>query len=287
MLVWNLMKGEALFDWLEHRWEGAKGQRWIGNLLILSFVAGLAVIEASRQGWITHLLGIPMPTNHFYAVAFTFKMLLIAELAGLIFGLAHSVANAVGKQIEILSLILLRDVFKEFTTFSEPIIWSEVEPAMVPMLSQAGGALLVFVVLGFYYRVQRHRAITDDAQDLVRFVQAKKLISLGILAAFAVTGIYGLYSYFLLRQEISFFELSYTILIFADVLIVLVSLRYSSTYAVVFRNSGFAIATVAIRLTLVAPPPINAVLGVGSALFALGLTVAYNTFSQMPERAEA
>jgi len=65
------------------------------------------------------------------------------------------------------------------------------------------------------------------------------------------------------------------------VLVVLVSLRYSSTYHVVFRNSGFAIATVLIRLALIAPAPINALLGVSSALFALGLTVAYNAFAPL------
>ncbi len=32
-------------------------------------------------------------------------------------------------------------------------------------------------------------------------------------------------------------------LIFADVLVVLISLRYSASYHVVFRNSGLAVAT--------------------------------------------
>ena len=58
-------------------------------------------------------------------------------------------------------------------------------------------------------------------------------------------------------------------------------MRYTATYAVVFRNSGFAIATVLIRLALIAPPPINVGLGMGAALFALGLTVAYNTFASV------
>ena len=80
-------------------------------------------------------------------------------------------------------------------------------------------------------------------------------------------------------RMVAFFDACYTVLIFADVLLVLVSLRYSSTYHVVFRNSGFAIATVLIRLALIAPAPINALLGVSSALFALGLTVAYNAFA--------
>jgi hypothetical protein len=77
----------------------------------------------------------------------------------------------------------------------------------------------------------------------------------------------------------SFFEVSYTVLIFNDVLIVLISLRYSLTFNVVFRNSGFAVATVLIRLALAAPPYLNALLGLGAAFFALGLTFAYNMFT--------
>ena len=68
----------------------------------------------------------------------------------------------------------------------------------------------------------------------------------------------------------------------ADILIVLFSVRYSSTYRVVFRNSGLAVSTVLLRLALSAPVPVNAALGVAAALFATGLTLAYNAFGVPP-----
>lgn len=270
-----------IFDTLERYWEGDAGQRMVANLLLFSFVAGLLVIEVSRQDILTTVAGFQIPTNHFYAVDFTFKMLLLAELAALIFGLAHSVANSVGKQIEILSLILLRETFKEFTHFEEPIMWAQVQPVLQPMLIEAAGALSVFVILGFYYRAQRHRAIVDDAQELASFIAAKKIVALSLLLTFVSIGGYMLVRWWTMGQPAAFFEACYTILVFADVLLVLVSLRYTTTYAVVFRNSGFAIATVLIRLALIAPPPVNVGLGIGAALFALGLTVAYNTFANI------
>ncbi len=268
-----------LFDWLEERWESPRGQRLIADLLVLSFLGGILVIEANRWRVLPPSLAQNLPTNHFYAVDFTLKLLLITELAGLIFGLAHSVANSVGKQFEILSLILLRETFKGFKTFDEPITWNQVEPALFPMLTDAAGALLIFVAIGFYYRVQRHQPITGDAQARASFIAAKKLIALGLLVAFALIGAHALEQFIRFGRETAFFEACYTVLIFADVLLVLLSLRYASTYAVVFRNSGFAIATVLIRLALIAPPPINALLGVGAALFALGLTIAYNSLA--------
>jgi hypothetical protein len=73
-----------------------------------------------------------------------------------------------------------------------------------------------------------------------------------------------------------FFDAFYTVLIFSDVLVVFIALRYSSTFYVVFRNSGFAAATVMIRLALAGPRYLDGAIGVGAALYAVGLTAAYN-----------
>lgn len=275
----RLLSGvENLFDVLEHFWENERTQRHVATLLIISFMVSLLVIELRRRDLLAGPLFELIPTNHFYAVDFTFKLLLIVELAGLIFGLAHSVANSVGKQIEIFSLILLRETFKEFTAFDEPITWMQAEPAIVSIVAEASGALIVFVILGFYYRRQRHRPITEIEADLARFIRAKKIVALILLVVFISVGLLSMQAFFM-GDSIPFFDAIYTVLIFVDVLLVLISLRYSTTYHVVFRNSGFAVATVLIRLALIAPPPVNALLGIASALFALGLTEAYNTFA--------
>jgi uncharacterized membrane protein len=71
----------------------------------------------------------------------------------------------------------------------------------------------------------------------------------------------------------------YSLLIFTDVLLVLLSLRYSSSYHVAFRNSGFAVSTVMIRVALIAPPLVGAGLGAATALFTLAVTLAYNHFA--------
>jgi hypothetical protein len=83
----------------------------------------------------------------------------------------------------------------------------------------------------------------------------------------------------------AFFESFYTVLIFADVLVVLISLRYNASYRVVFRNSGLAVATVLLRLALAAPPPWAGALGLGAVLFALVLTVVYDRFGAMQQPA--
>ena len=53
---------------------------------------------------------------------------------------------------------------------------------------------------------------------------------------------------------------------------------YSNAYRAVFRNSGFALATVVLRLALAAPDDTHAALGFGAALYTLGLNWVYNQF---------
>jgi hypothetical protein len=274
-----LGRTEGLFDRLERRWGSARSLHVSATLLVMTFVAALVIIELNRQGCWPHSISSRLPTNHFHAVDLALALLLVFEVIGLVFTLAKSVSASVGKQFEILSLILVRQSFKELTAFAEPIAWAQVKGSITDMLSVAFGALLIFVVLGFYYRLQRHQPITIDTQDRWSFVAIKKLIALALFVSFAVIAASDLTRHARAMPVYPFFETFYTVLIFSDVLIVLISLRYSSTYRVVFRNSGFAVATVFLRLALTAPHWLKAVLGLAAAFFALGLTVAYNAFA--------
>jgi hypothetical protein len=268
----------ALFDRLEAGWQSAAARRLVADSLVGIFLVALVAIELARRGVLPGALVHVVPTNHFYAVEIAFYLLLAYEVVGLVFAIARSVANAAGKQFEIFSLILLRQSFEAFGQLPEPLTWHEVSPTALQMLCDSAGALGIFVVLGFYYRLQRHRPLSSDTRDRDSFIAAKKLIALVLLVVFAVLGTRAAMGQVLFRERHRFFETLYTILIFADILVVLLSSRYSSTYRVVFRNSGVAVSTVLLRLALSAPPAVNALLGLGAALFAVGLTLAYNGF---------
>ncbi len=274
-----LGQAERVFDALQKRWSSHGSSRMAGTLLAGVFLVALAVIEANREGWLPDLLARRLPTNHFYAVDLALTLLLFFEVIALVFTLAQSVSSSVGKQFEILSLILIRQTFKEFTAFPEPVAWEHVRPAILNMGAVSLGALLIFVVLGAYYRSQRHIPLSADPDDRWSFAATKKLVALALFALFALMGLVDLARGVRGDAVYPFFETFYTVLIFSDVLIVLVSLRYSSTYAIVFRNSGFAVSTVFLRLALTSPHHIKALIGLSAALFALGLTLAYNHFA--------
>ncbi len=271
------------FDRLDNLREGPGARRVLATGLIAAYVAGLVVIELNRQGWLPAPFAGGLPTNHFHAFDVAFTLLLIVEIVELVFGLATSVAGAVGKQFEIFSLILLRDSFKELVYFQEPIQWTlgdeTAREAVQLILTDAVGALLIFVTIGVYYKLQRNQPITESQAQQHQFVDAKKLVSNLLLASLAALGVYTIVVLVRRGEPIAFFDTVYTVLIFIDVLIVLVSLRYSASYYVVFRNFGFAAATVMLRLALAGPPYVDAALGLGAALFCVGLTVAYNYVS--------
>ncbi|NTU97786.1 MAG: hypothetical protein HGA62_08255 [Chlorobiaceae bacterium] len=270
----------AIYDSLEHFWEHKRTERAAANLLITAFLGSLALIELARQGWLPGTVAELIPKNHFYAINVAFSMLLGIEVFGLVFSLAKSVSDSVGKQFEILSLILLRHSFQEFIYFNEPLVWEQASKPVLHILSNAGGGLLIFLLLGVYYRLQRHRVITRTAEATAAFIVSKKIVSLLLLLVVSSIGVLQGYYVLMGQTAYDFFSIFYTVLVFSDVLLVLISLRYSSSYPVLFRNSGFAVATVVIRLALTAPPYLNVLLGAGAMVFAIGITLAYNRFEK-------
>jgi len=276
-----------LYDYLENSIESIKGQRQLAIFLVIVFISAIIIIEMNRWALFPESLSRFLPSKHLAAVELIFTLSLLFELLSLVFTLAHSVSISLGKQFEILSLVLIRDIFKEFSHFDEPLHWEQISQSLDAILASAIGALLIFVILGFYYRALKHRPITKDEKDKVSFIIAKKMIALLLFFSFCAVLIYYFILYLQTGEAGEPFQAFYTVLIFSDVLIMLISMQYGSTYLVVFRNSGFAVATVLIRLAFITPVVVGAFLGVGSALFVLGLVVAYNYFSPSVNEAGA
>lgn len=275
-----MRRHDRAFEWLEARWDAPGTRRALGWALVAAFLASIVLIEAARLGWIDTFLGKPLPTNHLFAISWVFTLLLIVEVVDLVFSLARSVANALGKQLEIFSLILIRKNFDELTKLPEPIDLEGEMSVLLEMGALALASLTVFVGLIYYYRLQRHRPISKDEEDVARFVSFKRLVCLGLLAAFLVTGVaFGIRSVFTDPEgqalSLDFFVVFYTVLLFSDVLLVLGSLTATREYRVVFRNFAFAVVTVFIRLALVADPFTKSILGVATAALAVASAWAF------------
>lgn len=266
----------SLFDRLETMWHNHIVEKLVSRLLITVFFVGILIVFSNK---FFGFKSLGDPLNYFLAIDLAFQVLLILEILGLVFVLPKSVADSMGKQFEILSLVLLRSAFKEFGYMEQPIEWSNLiyEP-LLHILSDAFGALVILLIIGIYYRKQRHERITENKNQQNEFINFKKLLSLFLLVVFIYLGVSDLYKFIVNGYYTDSFNTFYTILIFADILILLYSLRYSSRYFNLFRYSSFALATVLIRISLTAPPYLNVLVGTLAGLFVLGLTLMYNYF---------
>lgn len=267
----------GFFDKIDYLWRGRQTSRLTSNILIVGFLSGLLIATLAYF----EITGLS--TSFFISIDIAFSILLIFEVLGLVFVLPKSVADSLGKQFEIFSIILLRSAFKEFGAFDGEFQMEDlIKPDFIVMFVDAFGALLIFMVIGFYYQIQKHVRITDSKSEQVNFINFKKILALGILIVFIGIGINDIYVFITSGVFEPSFHTFYLFLIFTDILILLYSLRYESRYYNIFRYSSFAFATVLIRFALSSGPYVSVIIGLSAGLFILGLSVAYNNF--MKER---
>jgi hypothetical protein len=270
-----------LFDPLHAFYEHERLYRKISICMVFFFLCSLGVIELNRQDMLPAALAVVLPKNHFYAVHAAFTVILVLEVISLIFVLPCSFSRSLGKQFEILSLILIRNAFKELSYFAEPLVYEGNVDKVLHILANGFGALLIFALLGVYYKIQKRSEEDSRQMDLFGFVASKKAISLLLLVSFVGMGGYSLYQTILGIDHPDFLHGFYTQLILTDILIVLVSQCFHPSAKMIFRNSGYALATLMIRIALVAPVYYNVLLGAAAMGFAILLSlVSQHLFQQ-------
>ncbi len=284
-----LEKTVSFYDLIHNYWKSKSTHNLLSSILVLSFVISLVLALLNGNSWIPTSIQAYLPQNIFHSIEISFTLVLMIEVIGLVFSISYSVTSSLVKQLEILSLILLRSTFKQFGEFYQLENWSNYEP-ILSMISDAFGAMIIFVIILLINKTLKHTPITDDPERQTHFVMFKKMVGLLLFFIFLISGIYDISLYFRHQQAFDFFKNFYTILIFSDIFLVLLSMRYNYSYIIVFRNSAFAVATIIIRMALSAPDYYNIALGVLASLFILGISYFYTKFrhcdSQLHENLE-
>jgi uncharacterized membrane protein (DUF373 family) len=186
-----------------------------------------------------------------------FSILLVYEVYQLIRTIPDSFSSSVGKQYEIATLLVVRDILKRL---------SEVENSEGWKISSDLGFLLVecaaFLVLLYtsltYFRIssssEKPEQLTDD---VAIFVEAKRGIANTMLLIFLVTATYSFYTWVDSVQDgggsvsrVIFFLDFFTFLILADILILLISYWFYTDFGNLARNTGFVLSTVIIRVAI-------------------------------------
>lgn len=189
-----------------------------------------------------------------------FSILLTYETYQLIRTLPSSFSNSVGKQYEVVTLLVVRDVFKRLADFSTDDEWA-IDGELGLILLECMAFLILFFTALSYRRSSDVSEISRvDDSELDSFVHSKRIISLMLFVAFLAMAAYsfGTWTISVLNgkggvdREI-FFSDFFTILILADILILLLSYRFTVDFANLARNTGFILSTVILRVAIGAP----------------------------------
>ncbi len=285
MLKRFLTYTNSFYEKLKMFWKSKTFSYSVSIILVISFIVSSLLSFLVINDFIDLGIFNEHFKNAFFSIEIVFTLLLIIELFGLIFMLPKSVAKSVGKQFELLSLIYLRDGFKEFSHIGTDFTWNNLKEPLIYMTIYGFGAITVFFILGLISKLQKHIKLTNIEDDQEQFIRLKKLLALFLLAAFAVIGFMDIKALVTTGKYLHSFKTFYTVLIFSDILIVLIALRYTLNYYKIFRYSAFVLATILIRISLSVSPYYDVIIGVLAALFILVLTLAYNySLKEIPNK---
>jgi len=134
------------YGYLLQVWERKSTHKWLSMILVAAFLISLSLSLLKEWNFLPASWAYLFPKNIFQAIEISFTLVLIIEVIGMVFSISSSVSSSLVKQLEILSLILLRSAFKQFGEFYDQINWIDFDP-IIGMLSDAFGAMVIFIII--------------------------------------------------------------------------------------------------------------------------------------------
>ena len=261
----------------------------VENLILVlagcGFVVHLLLIFLKEFNFITITdLNQDLLNDPISAIYTPFSLILVYEVYLLLFYLPRSFTSCISKQFEIISLIVIRKIFKDIPLMdlNDNLILSEHNVELIVDL--LGFLILFFRIFLFDKGTQKltKKNITDPS--LIRFISSKKLVSLSLLIIMSFMALNTLfewvfniyYSQIITQIDSLFFNKFFTLLILADVIILLISFKYTEEYSKLIRNTGFIISTILIRLSFSSSGYLTMILILTGVIFAYLILKIYN-----------
>lgn len=196
-----------------------------------------------------------------------FSIFLAYEVYELIRTIPDSFTNSIGKQFEIITLLVVRDILKRLSDIDASVT-STVDGSITILAVECLAFLILFGTALLFYRAQREtNLISNKSDELGKFILQKKQLAILLFAVYILTAIYSLsiWSYGVFEGDGStnrtiFFLDFFTVLIMADILILLVSYQYITEFTYLARNTGFILSTVILRVAIASPGMSGAIL---------------------------
>ena len=256
-------------------------------LSIIGFITHLLLIFSKRFELFHTPFEARLLDDPISAIYTPFSIILVYEIYLLIMYLPRSFTTAVSKQFEIISLILIRRIFGDIPKIELDVNWIE-NVANRQLIYDLVGVLVLYFLIYQFNKHQNKITKKELSIRLKRFVSSKRAVSLILLPVLIFTSIYTAFTWisglFLASMKKSilpdinsvFYNEFFTILILADVFILLLSFQYTERYSQLIRNTGFVICTILIRLSFGTYGLTNILLIISSVLFGLLILRIYH-----------
>ena len=230
-------------------------------------------------------------TNPISAIYTPFSIILYYEIFLLIFYLPRSFTTSILKQFEIISLIVIRRIFYDIPKLDlESNNWFENADNLQITYDLICILILFFLIYLFNY-VKTNIDI-KKGKNIDKFIDSKKIISVILIPVMIVLFIIGLFNWYSIGISTNFassfyyvnevfYNTFFSILIIADVFILLLSFLYTERYSQIMRNTGFIICTILIRLSFSSTGLTNLLLIISSVLFGLLILKIYSLMNKI------
>jgi len=266
------------------------------GIAIVSFLVHLLVIFLVNKNIIQ--INSKLTANAISAVYTPFSFILVYEVFLLVFYLPRSISSYIGKQYEIITLIVIRRIFKDIGNIEMSSNWFKLESDLQFTYDMATALILFFLIQKFYQKLERHGAedktkTLEGQARINKFVKLKKNIATVLIPALIILAIYSFSSWIVASTQDHwshittfkninniFFEDFFMLLIIIDVILLLFSLFYFDSFHIIIRNSGFVISTILIKLSFSVEGLINNCLIIAAVVFGYLILLIHNSYKK-------
>ena len=253
---------EKVLDRVFDTFMGSESDEIVRKIAIGSAILGFLTHLLIWALYVTDLISIEgdsvelvsSPLSSLYT---PFSILLAYEIYELIRTIPNSFSSAVGKQYEIATLLVVRDILKRLSMIDLSDDW-KIDDDLGFLLVECCAFLVLFYTSLTYYKISSNLDHDDNISDHVSsFVSTKKAIANVMLIFFIIIAVMSLTGWISsalegggsVNREIFFLDF-FTFLILADILILLMSYWFYTDFGNLARNTGFVLSTVIIRVAI-------------------------------------
>lgn len=251
----------------------------------------LVILRLAVVTFLIHLFIIFLGNNflffknfqHSYlkAIYTPFSFILFYEVFLLVIIIPKSISEFIGKQFEVITLITLRSFFHDIADIDLRKPLELLDSHFISLMYDLIASLAMLGCTILYYKIYNNIHRSSLTKEINDFIKIKKITSLTMILILLLLSFSSLFFWSLeiitaLQTNDNypdpntvFYTNFFSIMIFVDVFLLIISFIYHFSFYLIFRNASFIITTILIRMSLTMEKPVNYIIILIGFVFAL------------------